>query len=237
MQHAGRSVIVSGHDRRDRPRQHGDPAAAVHPLDRDRRDADPARLGARVDHPDAGAAAPARAEDQPAARDAEAPADARRRRGRLLDALGAPRLTASAADLPARDGGRRPAPDPGARSSIPSDAETARAARGGGRGRRAHGADRRGDHAGRLQAVHGARRGHERPAEARGDRRRGPWHSGRRRCDGAAGRRAGDVGRTALLEAFSATDASSKDEPQGDLEPAEARAARRRGRGRCRAWP
>ena len=34
----------------DRPAQHGAPAAAVHPLDRHRRHADPGRLGARVDH-------------------------------------------------------------------------------------------------------------------------------------------------------------------------------------------
>ena len=37
-------------DGRDRPAQHGGPAAAVHPLDRARRDVDPGRLGAGLDH-------------------------------------------------------------------------------------------------------------------------------------------------------------------------------------------
>ena len=72
MTHAGRSVIVSGLDRRGRPAVDGHPAAAVHPLDRDRRHADPGRLGARGDHAAAGAARRARRADQQRARAAEA---------------------------------------------------------------------------------------------------------------------------------------------------------------------
>ena len=53
-----------GLDRRRRPAEHDHPAAAVHPLDRDRRDADPGRLRARRDHAAAGAAVHARAAHQ-----------------------------------------------------------------------------------------------------------------------------------------------------------------------------
>ena len=72
MQHAGRSVIVSGSTVAVGLAEHGAAAAAVHPLDRDRRHADPRRLGARVDHAAAGDALAARPADQPRARDAEA---------------------------------------------------------------------------------------------------------------------------------------------------------------------
>ncbi len=57
MTHAGRSVIVSGSTVAVGLLSDDRPAAALHPLDRDRRDADPGRLGARRDHAAAGAAA------------------------------------------------------------------------------------------------------------------------------------------------------------------------------------
>ena len=50
MTHAGRSVDHLRLDGCDRAPEHGHPAAAVHPLDRDRRDADPGRRGARLAH-------------------------------------------------------------------------------------------------------------------------------------------------------------------------------------------
>ena len=56
MRHAGRSVIVSGSTVAIGLLEPDHPAAAVHPLDRDRRDADPGGLGDRRDHAAAGAA-------------------------------------------------------------------------------------------------------------------------------------------------------------------------------------
>src|ERR1041384_1150590 len=52
-------------NRRHRPAQHGHPAAALHPLDRARRHADPGRLDPVDDHAPAGDARAARPEDQP----------------------------------------------------------------------------------------------------------------------------------------------------------------------------
>ena len=59
-------------DGRRRPAEHGHSPAAVHPLDRDRRHADPGGLGDRLDHAAAGAAGGARPADQQRAPDAEA---------------------------------------------------------------------------------------------------------------------------------------------------------------------
>ena len=85
------------------------------------------------------AAADPRSEDQPRARDAEA-ADVERRCGvRLLDALGRDRLAAAAHDLPARDGRRRPAPDPG----LPDQSERRRDCEATSVGRRSRGPRRR----------------------------------------------------------------------------------------------
>ena len=78
-----------GLDRRGRPPVDDPPAAAVHPLDRDRRDADPGRLRARGDHADAGAARGARRAHQQRAAAAEAVRRPRPSRGRRLGALGA----------------------------------------------------------------------------------------------------------------------------------------------------
>ena len=60
MIHAGRSVDRVRLDRGHRPAQHDPAAAAVHPLDRDRRHAHPRRVGGRRDHARAGAALAAR---------------------------------------------------------------------------------------------------------------------------------------------------------------------------------
>ena len=72
MTHAGRSVIVSGDDRCSGAGVDDHPAAAVHPLDRDRRHADPGGVGTRGDHTAAGSARDARHAHQQPPRDAEA---------------------------------------------------------------------------------------------------------------------------------------------------------------------
>ena len=89
MTHAGRSVIVSGSTVAVGLLSMVDPAAAVHPLDGDRRHADPGGLGDRGDHAAAGAARGARRADQQRARDAEALRRPRPSRGRRLGPLGA----------------------------------------------------------------------------------------------------------------------------------------------------
>ena len=75
-------------DRGGRPALAGHPAAAVHPLDGHRRDADPRRLGDRRDHAAACAARGARRAHQQRARDAEAVRRQRPSRGRRSGAAG-----------------------------------------------------------------------------------------------------------------------------------------------------
>src|SRR6266545_3797932 len=75
-------------DGRRRTAVDGDPAAALHPLDRNRRDADPGGLGDRGDHAPAGAAGDARHADQQRAAAAEAARRQRPSRGRPLGPLG-----------------------------------------------------------------------------------------------------------------------------------------------------
>ena len=113
MTHAGRSVDRLRLDGRDRPAEHDPAAAAVHPLDRDRRDAHPRRVGGRRDHARAGAALAARPPDRLAARDPEA--DHRRRPGRdrLLAPLGRLRRAPAAAGAARRPRDRGRAADPG----------------------------------------------------------------------------------------------------------------------------
>ena len=105
MTHAGRSVIVSGSTVAVGLLSHGHAAAAVHPLDRDRRHADPGGLGDRLDHAAAGAARDARHADQQRAPAAEAVRRPRPSRGRLVGPLGALR------HAPAGAGGGRRARD------------------------------------------------------------------------------------------------------------------------------
>ena len=88
MTHAGRSVIVSGLDRRRRPPLDARAAAAVHPLDRDRRHADPGGLGDRGDHAAAGPARVARDADQQRPAAAEALRRPRPSGGRPVGPLG-----------------------------------------------------------------------------------------------------------------------------------------------------
>ena len=123
-------------------------------------------------------------------------------------------------------GRRRPAPDSGL-ADEPERRRDGQATCDSRCRRGPAGARRRGHHAWRLQAVCRARRGNERSREARRDHGGGAQTPTAWRGDGTGGRRVAQ-GRTALLEAFSSTDASSRGEPQGDLEPAEERAARRR---------
>ena len=93
MTHAGRSVIVSGSTVAVGLLSMVAAAAAVHPLDRDRRHADPGGLGDHGDHAPAGAARdPGHADQQPAPA-AEALRRPRPSRGRPLGALGELRHT------------------------------------------------------------------------------------------------------------------------------------------------
>ena len=109
-------------------------------------------------------------QDQPRPRDAEAAAHAGRRRERILDALGRHRRRGGRSSIFLRGHGVVVLLLIPAFQINPSDAEV-QAARRRGRRRRPAGADRRGHHAGRLQAVRRARRRHGRPGEARCGRR------------------------------------------------------------------
>ena len=181
MQHAGRSVIVSG-----TTVAIGLVSMVILPLPFIRSIGlggmlIPLVSRARLDHADTRAAAPARAEDQPAPRDAEEVAHEGRRRVRVLDALGRHGVEAAARDLPGGHGRRRPAPDP--RLSDQSERRRDGQATCDGRRRRGPaGARGRGHHAWCLQAVRRPRRRHERSREGRCDHGRGAQRRRRSRA-------------------------------------------------------
>ena len=98
MTHAGSAVIVSGSTVAVGLLSLIVAAAAVHPLDRHRRDADPGRLGARGDHAAAGVAGGARHADQQSPPAAEAAGRPRSPRRRAVGPLGAIRQRAAGTD-------------------------------------------------------------------------------------------------------------------------------------------
>ena len=169
----------------------------------------------------------ARAEDQPRPRDAEAASSKRRRRVRVLDALGRDGVDAAARDLPGRAWRRRAGPDP----RLPDQSERRRDGKDNPRRPTPPRAGRRsrtpGITPGRLSCRSSCSSRERRdPAklccdrgrrsasarESRAWRRRRRW------------RRAGHAARSRRSRT---DDASSRAEPQGDLEPAARRAAGR----------
>ena len=224
MTHAGRSVIVSGLDRRGRPAVDDRPAAAVHPLDRDRRDAHPGRVGARGDHADAGDARVARRADQQRARHAEALRRPRPSRGRCLGTLGTLRPAAAVARGRGRARDRRGA----RRDRRPAQPERIAAEELPGHGhghRRATDAFRRRHLARRDEAVRDARRERRRRPRGRREGARGARH---RRCDGTAPAWLAPRADT-LVEAFPAIDGAAPG-IQGVDQPGQRRATRHRTR-------
>ena len=154
-------------------------AAAVHPLDRDRRPADPDGLGDHGDHAAAGAARDPRPADQQRPPAAEALRRPRPSRGRPVGALGPLRHAPSRGRGDGRPRDRRGArllrraaePERGAGQGLP---------RQGRRDQRPSGARRRPYLAGRDEAVRGARREQRRPAGGRGQGSAGARHRRRR---------------------------------------------------------